>query len=89
MTTKLQQLLDLKSSSQKYVAQVSNRTPHMIYKYAQGFSIPGADAAQAIATEFGVTIYWLFLDGKDDIDDYEEEKGYVKKDAFQRMSGLH
>jgi transcriptional regulator with XRE-family HTH domain len=88
MTTKLQKLLDLRGTSQRYIAKAANRTPHMIYKYAKGFSTPGADAAYAIANELGVSVFWLFLDGKDGIDDYEEEKRYVTKDAFQRMSGL-
>ena len=84
--TKLRKLLDTKLYSVKTVANFANRTVFTIIKYGRGDMLPRIDAAQAIADLFGVSTKWLWCDGG--IDDWEQEKEYVKEDVFNRMSNL-
>ena len=84
--TKLRKLLDTKLYSVKTVAEFAKRTPFTIIKYARGELRPGFDPAQAIADLYQVSPKWLWCDGN--IDDWEQEKEYVKKDVFNRMQNL-
>jgi len=86
--TKFRKLLDLKIHSIKFVAQSVFRSVDMVSKYAAGRSEPTSKTSQAIADLYGVSHKWLWCDERTDINDFEEEKGYVKKDALQRMQGL-
>ena len=82
--TKFKKLLDLKIHTIKYVAQNVFRSVDMIAKYAAGRSEPTAKTSQAIADLFGVSHRWLWCDERTDIDDFEEEKTYVREDENER-----
>ena len=82
--TKLRQLINTKKFPLSFIAMSAKKSVHSIIKYADSGVAPKAEACILIAKLFEVSPYWLWIDKREDIADYEEEREFAKMDDAQR-----
>ena len=78
--SKLRLLIDTKKYSVTYISKYSGVTIDTILKYADSGMKPTVKPALLIAKLFGVSPWWLWIDSRENINDYEVEQDFVKQD---------
>ena len=86
--TKLRLLINKKIHPIKYIAMSAGKSVDSIMKYADRGVEPGAKATILIAKLFKVSPEWLWLDEREDIEDYYQEMKYVESDNRGRIIGV-
>ena len=83
--TKLRQLINIKKYPMKHIAMAAKKSIHTIIKYADYGMEPSGRACIYIAKLFEVSPYWLWIDKREDIADYEEERSLAKREEAKRI----